>query len=189
MFDSSVIGTVEPSAEWTYENTDYINPNAVRAYYPNQGYSLIQGTGRAVGRLFGGHTGLMELENTSLQLSAEDFRGKILFIEDIPEFFSPQKLSEFLDWLGKIGALRGLNGIVIGKANEKTDFIEQKALIRQIISRKYGLLQLPVLYGLNFGHSSPMTLLPYGRMAEIDCETRRFSILENGVEPFLAAQS
>ena len=139
LFDSSVIGTVEPSAEWTYESTDYMNPNAVRAYYPNQGYSLIQGSGRVTGRLFGGHTGLMELDDTPLRLSTDDFQDRILFIEDIPAFFTRQKVSEFFEWLGKIGALHKLNGIVIGKANEKTEFNEQKARIRQIISHEYGL--------------------------------------------------
>jgi muramoyltetrapeptide carboxypeptidase LdcA involved in peptidoglycan recycling len=34
---------------------------------------------------------------------------------------------------------------------------------------------------MNFGHTAPMCVLPYGAMAEIDCETKGFRILENGV--------
>lgn len=49
-----------------------------------------------------------------------------------------------------------------------------------MISHEYSC-SVPVLYGLNFGHSSPMTVLPYGAMAEIDCEHITFSILESGV--------
>ncbi|WP_242827184.1 hypothetical protein [Butyrivibrio hungatei] len=37
------------------------------------------------------------------------------------------------------------------------------------------------MYGLNFGHSSPMFILPYGARAEIDCEKKTFSVLESGV--------
>lgn len=40
---------------------------------------------------------------------------------------------------------------------------------------------MPIVYGLNFGHSSPMFVLPYGALAEINCEKQTFSILESGV--------
>lgn len=60
-----------------------------------------------------------------------------------------------------------------------TDFHKEKGQIRQTISRERGLVQPPVLYGLNVGRSLPITLLPYGRMAELDCGTGRFSIWEN----------
>lgn len=35
--------------------------------------------------------------------------------------------------------------------------------------------ELPILYGLNFGHSSPICILPYGAMAEINCELKTFT--------------
>ena len=69
----------------------------------------IQGKGLTQGRLFGGHTGLCglkgELRDTLLEITADDFKRKIIFIEDIAEFFSPEQLADFLMWLGNIGAL------------------------------------------------------------------------------------
>lgn len=53
--------------------------------------------------------------------------------------------------------------------------------IRQVVSRKYGLTDLPILYGVNFGHTSPICILPYGAEAELDMENLRFTILESGV--------
>lgn len=44
-----------------------------------------------------------------------------------------------------------------------------------------GLGKLPVVYGVNFGHSFPVCVLPYGAEAEINCEKVTFSILESGV--------
>lgn len=44
-----------------------------------------------------------------------------------------------------------------------------------------GLADLPVLYNVNFGHTEPMCVLPYGVQAEIDCDNKRFSIWEAGV--------
>lgn len=44
------------------------------------------------------------------------------------------------------------------------------------------LVDLPVLYNLNFGHTEPKCILPYGALAEINCNKRTFTILESGVE-------
>ena len=182
LFDPDEIGPVEPAGEWTWEPPGYSDPAHVRTYYPNPGYVRIQGQGIVRGRLFGGHTGLRELADTPLSPTREDFRGVILFLEDIPAFFTPQAIEGFLHWLEGIGALGGLRGILIGKAAENTDFTLQAAVIRRFLSSR-GLDELPVLYGLHFGHSSPSCILPYGAMAEIRCDAgaARFSILDGGV--------
>ena len=183
LFDTLPIGTIKPATDWTYEDTDYKNPDSIRKYYPNDGYQIIQGHGKVSGRLFGGHIGLMSLENTSLELSVDDYASKILFVEDIPEFFTPDGISDFFKRLGKMGALEKLKGIVIGKLNQNISFDNHEKSILTVINNKFGLSELPIIYGLNFGHSSPICILPYGAMAEIDCHKKTFSILESGVVP------
>ena len=42
-------------------------------------------------------------------------------------------------------------------------------------------MDTPVLYNVNFGHTEPMICLPYGALAEINCERAAFSILDSGV--------
>ena len=37
-------------------------------------------------------------------------------------------------------------------------------------------------YNIDFGHGTPMTVLPIGALAEIDCENRSLTILESGVQ-------
>lgn len=44
-----------------------------------------------------------------------------------------------------------------------------------------GRPDLPVLSGLDFGHTQPMLTLPYGVEARIDCRTASLTILERGV--------
>ena len=166
---------------WTCRPPIYENPEDVRPYAPCPGYELIQGEGRAEGVLLGGHTGLMELDGTPLAPKAEDWAGAILFLEDIPSFFSPGQLDAFLDWLGKSGALERLRGIVIGRIGEKRGFEEHAARIRRTVGEEYGRPHLPVLYGLPFGHISPQCPMPYGVQARIDCDARAFSFLEAGV--------
>ena len=174
-------GPVEVPGSWTCRPPIYENPEDVRPYAPCPGYELIQGEGRAEGVLLGGHTGLMELDGTPLAPKAEDWAGAILFLEDIPSFFSPGQLDAFLDWLGKSGALERLRGIVIGRIGEKRGFEEHAARIRRTVGEEYGRPHLPVLYGLPFGHISPQCPMPYGVQARIDCDARAFSFLEAGV--------
>jgi muramoyltetrapeptide carboxypeptidase LdcA involved in peptidoglycan recycling len=183
LFKNEIIGNIPPAEEWTYEPTDYDNPHYVRPYYKNTPYELLQGNGIVQGELFGGHTGLMELDGTVLELSQADFKDKILFLEDIPEFYNKNHLKKFLDWLNEKNALQNIKGIILGKANENTLFEEEKNEIVRTISDQYGLMDLPVLYGLNFGHSSPICMLPYGAMAKINSDSKTFSILESGTDP------
>ena len=180
LFDTQAIGQIEPSPDWTFEPLDYLHAETKRKYYPNDGYALIQGTGTVTGRLIGGHTGIMELEGSSIALKPEDYDGAILFVEDIPEFFDETAVSIFFHYLGENGILQKLNGIIIGKANENGSFSRRSQRIREITSGTYSCA-IPVLYGLNFGHSSPGFVLPYGALAEINCEEKTFAILESGV--------
>ncbi len=180
LFETSAPGRIEPAREWSCAPVDHQDPRAARAYLPCGGYELIQGRGIVEGRLFGGHTGLMELENTPLALTADDFLDAILFLEDIPEFYTPEGIAAFFAWLHKIGALSGLRGVILGRANEDTAFKAHKKAVRETFLH-FERTELPVLYGLHFGHASPMCVLPYGAKAGIDCERRSFSIMESGV--------
>jgi muramoyltetrapeptide carboxypeptidase LdcA involved in peptidoglycan recycling len=42
-------------------------------------------------------------------------------------------------------------------------------------------LDIPLISQMDFGHTDPMFLLPYGAKAEIDAEKGSFAILENAV--------
>ena len=85
------------------------------------------------------------------------------------------------DTIATVSVSYGWGGIIIGKLKEKISFEEHGAVIKNIIGNEYGVKNLPVLYGLNFGHTSPMFILPYGAKAEINCESKSFTILESGV--------
>ena len=180
LFDASPIGTVPPSDEWTYEPVDYHDPDKKRNYYTNDGYQIIQGGGRVSGRLIGGHTGITELKGSPIELEPDDFDGAILFVEDIPEFFDEAGITAYFEYLGQNGILQRINGVIIGKSNDNEPFSRRAEIIRQIVSGKYGS-NMPIIYGLNFGHSSPVCVLPYGAFAELDCEKKEFSIIESGV--------
>ncbi len=181
-FETEAVGEIAPSKEWSFDAHNHTNPQHTGKYIANQGYERVQGKGVVRGRLFGGHGGLMEYDSESpIVLTQEDFADTILFFEDIPEFCDVEYMGEFFDWLGRNGYLQVLKGVIIGKMCTAEPFAPYAEKIRHIVSGKYGLIDMPILYGMNFGHASPICILPYGAEAELDIEKLQFTILESGV--------
>ena len=79
------------------------------------------------------------------------------------------------------GILQKAKGIIFGKPQDEKYYEAYKVEILKVM-KEYGLEDLPILYNLNFGHTEPKFILPYGVNAEIDCVKGTFSILESGVK-------
>lgn len=181
-FDGSVIGEIIHSETWSPDANDHTDNNYLKTYVKNTGYQRVQGKGVARGRLLGGHGVLLEYcEESPVRPTVGDFENKILFFEDIPEVMNVSYMGEFFEKLATNGYLQVLSGIIIGKICSHDSFEPYADKIRSIVSEKCGLADLPILYGLNFGHSNPICILPYEAEAELDVEHLRFSILESGV--------
>lgn len=73
------------------------------------------------------------------------------------------------------------NGIIFGKPQDEKYYDEYKEVIHNVME-EIDLGNLPKLYNLNFGHTKPKFILPYGAKAEIDCEKGTFKILESRVK-------
>lgn len=177
LFKNSVIGEINSAKTYSCDENNYFDKNYEKHYYEETGYIFLQGNGKVKGQLFGGHTGIRNFPG----IHAEDFFDKILFIEDIAIFFTPKHLADFLDWLGRIGALQKIKGLLIGKLCNYNSFELHKKAIFEIVNDKYGLTGLTIVANLNFGHTSPICILPYGSEAEIDSDNESVSILESGV--------
>lgn len=178
------IGEVKPATEWTSERLEWIveNKNIKRQMNPNKGYELLQGSGVVQGRLIGGCIEVLEFaKGTSLWPAEEYWKDCILFFETSEELPTPGNLEYWLRNYGTQGILQQAKGIIFGKPQNEKYYEEYKESIR-LIMKELSLEELPILYNLNFGHTEPKFVLPYGAMAEINCEKETFSILESGVE-------
>ncbi len=83
-----------------------------------------------------------------------------------------------------MGILHKLSGILFGRpgGNISPDrFKEYDNVFHQVVTEEEGLSELPIITHMDFGHTDPMFVLPHGVKAEIDCEVRKFTILENAV--------
>ena len=182
-FDEAPPGRVTPSADWSYDPSSRVDKTRRKTYVPNPGCLRVQGSGRVQGRLFGGHGDLrtLRMPDGSPMARREDFEDAILFFEDIPELCDEKYMADFFDWLGQSGFLRLLKGVVIGKMRTPGSFRPYADALRGVVSGKYGLRDLPIVSGLNFGHTSPICVLPYGVKAELDADALQFTISESGV--------
>lgn len=184
LFSNQTIGEIKPAAHWTSERLEWIieNKNKARTMQENQGYQVLQGQGTVTGRLMGGCIEVLEFaKGTRLWPEESDWQDTILFFETSEEKPDPNRVKYWLRNYATQGILQKANGIIFGKPQDEQYYDEYKTAILTVMA-EFQLEDLPILYNLNFGHTEPKTILPYGAIAEINCEQTRFSILENAVE-------
>jgi muramoyltetrapeptide carboxypeptidase LdcA involved in peptidoglycan recycling len=187
LFSSSTIGTISPSIDgWTNEILDWGNPenqNIKRKLNPSK-WNFLQGDKKVSGHLIGGCMETMEqIKGTIIWPSSDYFKNAILFFETCDENIMQNRLEYMLRNYCATGIIQNCSGIIFGRpaAINHDDFSKYDEIIKTILN-EYGLTDLPVITQMDFGHTDPMFIIPYGAMAEIDPVNKTFSILENGVK-------
>ncbi|GAA0599241.1 hypothetical protein GCM10009001_14400 [Virgibacillus siamensis] len=184
LFSNEIIGEIQSAKDWTSQfiEWDEVNKDQQRTMQPNSGYELLQGSDVIQGRLLGGCIEVLEFaKGTELWPSETYWDDAILFFETSEEKTDPEMIKRWLRNYAAQGIFQKANGIIFAKPLDETYYEEYKKVIYQVMG-EYDLENLPILYNLNFGHTEPKFILPYGAMAEVNCSRKTFSILENGVE-------
>lgn len=129
--------------------------------------------GKATGRLVGGNLTLIAgLLGTPFQ---PDFKGRILFLEEVSE--APYRIDRMLTQLWLAGVLSQVAGIAFGKFTD-ADSDGNSFSLEQIIAERCGKLGVPVVRGLMIGHVDDQTVVPIGGLAELDGDSGRLTLLE-----------
>lgn len=184
LMSSEPIGEIFPSPEWTSERVPWENgyTEEKRKMHPDRGYELLSGSGKVQGRLIGGCIEVLEFaKGTEIWPKQELWDGAILFFETSEDHPYPDYIVYWLRNYAAQGILQRAAGMIFAKPKDEKYYEEYKDAILTVL-REYNLEQLPILYNLGFGHTDPMFVVPYGALAEIDCERKAFAILEGGVE-------
>lgn len=188
LFNIEPPGLVPLNTEgWTVERLEWGDPalqDQRRQMQPADPVRVLQGTGTAEGHLLGGCAEVLEMvKGTAWWPPLDAWRGAILFIETSEEAPPPGFFRYWLRNYAAQGILGVLSGIILARPDPKGDqhYRDKLEQVLMTVLAETGLSGLPVLSGLDFGHTQPMLTLPYGARARIDCATGRFSILEAGV--------
>jgi muramoyltetrapeptide carboxypeptidase LdcA involved in peptidoglycan recycling len=188
--DREPIGDVERSRFYTPRLPAYLygNAEAPNALAPNAGWTWIR-PGRAEGRLFGGCLTVMA-RLAGVRAIAPDWRGRIVFLETADgddEVMGPPigRVQAAIADLIAQGVFDDAAGLVVGRPfgyntpERREQFINViKALLCEgpLAEKRF-----PILFNVDFGHTSPILTLPFDTLASLDSEKDQFAILESAV--------
>lgn len=189
LFQTDSVGVIQPNTDgWTVERLDWGEPSnqeKKRALNPCTGWKYLQGKGVRQGHLLGGCIEVFDwLRGTELWPNSDAWKNAILFLETSEEAPPPSNVKYMLRAFAALGVLKQLSGILFGRPGGGVpikQFDEYDQVILQVVRDEENLDDLPIITNMDFGHTDPMFVLPYGVMVEIDCERKQFSILENAV--------
>lgn len=139
-------------------------------------------SGKAVGELVGGNLSIMNsLIGTKYDFNGE---GKIIFLEEIGE--EPYRIDRMLTQLIQSGKFNKAAGIAMGvfkdcEPKEKDPSFSTSFSLMEVLFDRLSNLQIPVIYGMSFGHIKNKFTLPIGIKAELDTVSQTITLLENSV--------
>ncbi|GEN88848.1 S66 family peptidase [Oceanobacillus sojae] len=183
LFKVEAVGNISAPEKWTSEflEWDISNKSIARTRYPDRGYELLQGSGIAKGNLIGGCIEVLEFaKGTEIWPQQGAWKNSILFFETSEEQTEPELIKRWLRNYAAQGILHQANGMIFAKPYGEVHYEAYKEIILSVLAEN-GLVDLPVLYGVSFGHTEPKTPIPYGRLAQVDCHQASFSIIEAAV--------
>jgi muramoyltetrapeptide carboxypeptidase LdcA involved in peptidoglycan recycling len=189
LFSSVPVGEVAPNAGgWTVERlewSDLANQSRVRTLTPSTGWRWLQAAGRVNGPLIGGCLEVMEwLKGTPVWPPLETWAGAVLFIETSEEAPAPRDVTRWLRSYGAQGILERVAAILVGRpGGHQLAVADHQAYDDAVLAvvRDELDLAIPIVAGMDFGHTDPFFVLPYGVHAEIDCDEQRVSLVESAV--------
>jgi muramoyltetrapeptide carboxypeptidase LdcA involved in peptidoglycan recycling len=187
-FETAPIGELPPNIKgWTDEHLDWGDPanqNRPRQRTSSPGIRALRGAGTGRGHLIGGCAEVLEmLKGSAWWPPISYWDGAILFYETSEEAPAETHVRRWLRNFATQGILPRLAGILLarpGGGMSEQQREAQYAAVLQVLDEA-GLVDLPVLADLDIGHTDPIATLPYGVMAEIDCDAATLRILEAAV--------
>jgi muramoyltetrapeptide carboxypeptidase len=164
----------EPAQEWTEEFLDWDRraDTRPRATTPSPGWRTIRG-GRAAGPVLGGC-----LETICWHLFGSRYwvppDGAILFLETSEEAPSPAHVDSYLTDLEQAGVFDACTGLLFGRPMGYGEGDTEK--LWEVVEARTAAAGIPILAGIDCGHTDPMITLPLGVPALLDADAQRLAV-------------
>ena len=178
---------LEPAPEWTEQHVEWLDPalqETPRSFHPSSGWEWLQGEAAAEGHLMGGCIEVLDMLNgTPGWPEARLWQGAILCLETSEDVPPPAQVGYWLRNFAAQGILERAAGLVIARPRGYTpEMVEELYRWVMRVLWEAGREQMPLLGGVDFGHTSPQLTLPLGARARLDPVSGVFEVLEGGVE-------
>lgn len=192
LFNIKPIGILPESKDFIIDKVNWGDERVVRPRTPSTPWRYIQGEKSVRGRLIGGCLDILDFINgTTIWPQLFDWENAILFIETSEDQPSPDQVLYWLRNFATQGIFDHLVGILFGRPGgefenkeDKKRYIKQsfeydKAILK--VLKEYNREDMPVVTNMDFGHTVPQLILPFGVLTEINPNTKEISILEGAV--------
>ena len=135
-------------------------------------------SGTAIGKIIGGNLSVLSASIGSPYVP--DFRGHILFIEDVGEDI--YRIDRMMTHLKIAGILDKISGFIFGQGTNCLPSSGYASLtLEQVINDHIKPLESPAWMGAQIGHIQPVLTFPMGVEVEINANTGTINYLESGV--------
>jgi hypothetical protein len=166
---------------WMVEELDWgVRPtNQAAASTPVDGLALAPRGGCRRGAADGGLHGGAGL--AARHPLVPELDGRVLAIETSEEAPPPVAVTYFLRTLAATGELSRLAALLVGRPGGASLPIEDHQRYDEAVLavvRDEQQLNLPVVTGLDFGHTAPVWTLPIGLPVRVDVDQRAITVLE-----------
>ncbi len=185
------------SSDTWYKDRKDFSPAAVgslrEAVFENKGYELLQGKNNATGKLLGGcldvlaylagiidtdHKHYSELTKINTEYpvfpTLSEWTDKIMFIETSEVAMLPANFEKIIKKFKELKIFEVVAGVIVGKPIDEIFYEDYKTILKQELAE----YNIPVLYNLNFGHSYPRNIIPYGATATINAQNKTLTIAD-----------
>ena len=189
LFMDSHTYEITSSPVWYFERENF-GPEEIgksrKSQIEKHRFEVLNGKVKVVGNLYGGcieslydaYTGERHGDDNeiyakyNLLQTLDERKEKILFLETSEEQIFPDKLEQILMTLKNNKILENVKGILVGKPMNEKYYEEYKEVYKKVFAN----LDTPILYNINFGHSIPRCIIPYGAKAIIDYDNKKITI-------------
>lgn len=181
LFSSEPVEWPENRHGWTAEHLDWAHPDnqaQPRRLRSSVGWRWLQGQHLVQGPLVVGCVEVLDgLRGTPWW---PDLGGAVLAIETSEQQPPPSYVAGFLRSLAAIGDLRRIVGLLFGRpggselpASKHSGYDDA---ILKVVRDEQRLVGLPIVTGMDFGHTDPMWTLPEGMAVRLDPADHRITL-------------
>ncbi|MFV8459078.1 S66 family peptidase [Mycoplasma sp. CR] len=179
LITSGSISQITPSKTWHKERKDF-SPSALntkREVLSNKnGFELLQGKSNFEGEILGGciesiYDNFLNINSPAYAVTSkyqifptlDQWENKILLLETAETKSSPEHYFTMQQALKSYGIFDKVSGVLVGKPQDEAYYQEYKTVLKEVIPNN-----VPVLYNVNIGHSTPRCIIPLGIKAHVD---------------------
>ncbi|WAZ20977.1 LD-carboxypeptidase [Streptomyces cinnabarinus] len=183
---------LKPAEHWNDINRDWADPATFEAEpetRPATGWTWVNADRVVEGRSWGGCleiVGWLLMADREIPRDLAEFDGGVLLLETSEELPSANEVFWTLRNMGERGLLQRFSALLMGRArtwsfehpNDPEQAARYAADQREAVLRAMRMYAptTPIVFDVDFGHTDPQLVIPYGGLVRVDGPERRITV-------------